>query len=306
MAGAARACGDTGESAAGASRIGDMLRLDASAVPLWRSPTVVQLGDEPGAAVIDPVEPWHERVLHALVEGIPDGLFEVIARDAGASVDEVARLREIVAPSLAAPRRVPPLAVSFADGVGSEDRVVVAEALAAAGASVGTVETGIPLGVPGRVVILVASRLVEPRRASALVSDDVPHLALELAGDRATAGPLVFPGRTGCLACLHAHRRDRDPAWPTIAAQLLARPCPPTDPALITAACAASVQLVSAPVTGRSRSMTVRASSDEPTWQYHEPHRACWCRSPGRSATPGVHSAPMSAPTKSSACARPA
>jgi hypothetical protein len=32
-------------------------------------------------------------------------------------------------------------------------------------------------------------------------------------------GPLVVPGRTCCLRCLHLHRCDRDPAWPRVLAQ---------------------------------------------------------------------------------------
>jgi hypothetical protein len=33
-------------------------------------------------------------------------------------------------------------------------------------------------------------------------------------------GPLVIPGVTSCLACADLHRRDRDAAWPAVAAQL--------------------------------------------------------------------------------------
>ncbi|MDQ1216085.1 hypothetical protein QE411_000940 [Microbacterium arborescens] len=281
-----------------------MLRLDASAAPLWRSSSALQLGDEPGAAVLDPVQPWHERVIHALVNGIPDDLFDTIARDAGAPADEVPRLRRLLHPVLEEPRPRPALALSFGDDVGPADRKAVQHALAAAGAQVGSAQATTVAGARERVVVLVASRLVEPRRAAALVADDIAHLTLELAGDRVTVGPLVVPGRTGCLACLHEHRRDRDAAWPVLAAQLLGRPCPPTDPALISAACAMSLQLISAPVTERTRSMTLRASSGEPTWRDHEPHRACWCRSPGRSATPAARNAPTSAPTTSSAFAQ--
>jgi hypothetical protein len=33
-------------------------------------------------------------------------------------------------------------------------------------------------------------------------------------------GPLVIPGVTSCLDCADLHRRDRDAAWPAVAAQL--------------------------------------------------------------------------------------
>lgn len=279
-----------------------MLQLDASAPPLWRSPTALQLGDEP-RAVIDPVQPWQERVIQALIAGVPDGLFETIARQAGAPADEVAGLRELLEPALARPGRMPArIDVSFADEIGDADRAAVRAAFSAAGAVLGAAQ---PAG-SSAVVVLVASRLVEPRRAAALVAADAPHLGIELSGDRVTVGPLVVPGTTGCLACLHQHRRDQDAAWPALAAQLLARPCPPTDPALIAEACATALRIVSAPAVERTRSMTLRTGAVEPTWRDHEPHPACWCRSPGRSATPAARSAPTPVPTRSSGYAQPA
>ncbi len=48
---------------------------------------------------------------------------------------------------------------------------------------------------------------------------DRPHLPLATLGERAVAGPIVVPGRTGCLRCAHLHRRDGDPAWPLLSVQ---------------------------------------------------------------------------------------
>ena len=70
-----------------------------------------------------------------------------------------------------------------------------------------------------------------------------------LAGVRETAavvGPLVVPGVTSCLHCVDLHRRDRDPGWPVIAAQLMAggpdvEPCDTVLAALGSAAAAAQV-----------------------------------------------------------------
>jgi len=33
-------------------------------------------------------------------------------------------------------------------------------------------------------------------------------------------GPLVLPGRSSCSRCHDLHRADRDPGWPSVAAQL--------------------------------------------------------------------------------------
>ncbi|MGC4803598.1 hypothetical protein [Micromonospora sp. DT233] len=47
-----------------------------------------------------------------------------------------------------------------------------------------------------------------------------PHLLLTLREGVATVGPLVHPPGGPCLRCVDLHRTDRDPGWPTLAAQL--------------------------------------------------------------------------------------
>lgn len=47
-----------------------------------------------------------------------------------------------------------------------------------------------------------------------------PHVLAYVRETLGVVGPLVVPGRTTCLRCLDLHRRDRDPAWPRVAAQL--------------------------------------------------------------------------------------
>lgn len=49
-----------------------------------------------------------------------------------------------------------------------------------------------------------------------------PHLPILIRETVAVIGPLVIPGVTPCLRCLELARADRDPAWPVLAAQLLA------------------------------------------------------------------------------------
>lgn len=48
---------------------------------------------------------------------------------------------------------------------------------------------------------------------------DRPHVHVGVFAARGVAGPLVVPGRTGCLRCAHLHRRDADPAWPLVSVQ---------------------------------------------------------------------------------------
>lgn len=53
---------------------------------------------------------------------------------------------------------------------------------------------------------------------STLVRDDQPHLVVRLWQSGVVAGPLVQPGRTGCVRCGDL-LRGADPAWPTVLAQ---------------------------------------------------------------------------------------
>lgn len=277
-----------------------MLRLIPSAVPLWRSPSRLQLGLE-GTVRLDDVSPAIERLIDALRAGVPEAMIAALAADAGSSPAEAEELLAALGPVLDRGPRTPTIMrVSFAPGVDAEARERVTGALRIAGARV------TESADRAAAVVLVAPYLVEPRRTAGLVSDDIPHLPLELAGDRVTVGPFVIPGRTACGACAHAHRRDADPEWPLIAAQLLARPAPPTDAALIAAACALAVRMVSAPETEPALSATLRAGSVAATWREHEPHPACWCRSPSRTATPAARTAPLPGPTTAKAYARPA
>ena len=56
-----------------------------------------------------------------------------------------------------------------------------------------------------------------------------PHLPVVAYRGRASIGPLVVPGHSACLRCGYLHRRDRDPHWPEIVSQWMARDHPTSD-----------------------------------------------------------------------------
>jgi hypothetical protein len=57
-------------------------------------------------------------------------------------------------------------------------------------------------------------------RLDNLMRAGTPHLLTTVRETTGTVGPFVFPGASACRRCLDLHRRDRDPSWPVIAAQL--------------------------------------------------------------------------------------
>lgn len=73
-------------------------------------------------------------------------------------------------------------------------------------------------------VVLADTVLPDPGRAAELRAGGVPHLPVQALGGHGAVGPLVLPGRTGCLRCADLHRTTADPHWPTLSAQLCRRP----------------------------------------------------------------------------------
>ncbi|MFG1928289.1 TOMM precursor leader peptide-binding protein [Cryptosporangium sp. NPDC048952] len=69
-------------------------------------------------------------------------------------------------------------------------------------------------------VVLAAGPVPLPADRVRWMAERIPHLPVLLRDGVAIVGPLVLPGRTACLTCVETHRRDRDPAWPVLAAQL--------------------------------------------------------------------------------------
>lgn len=278
-----------------------MLRLAPSHPPLWRTPPSVQLGPDPDG-FLDAVTPWQERLLEALTVGVPEEELDELARRAGAGPDDADAFVRRIRPALAADHApAPPVAVELPEALTAAEERTLLGSLQAAGIVIAGV-TRWPAPRGRRPVLLVAHRLVDPHRAARLVASDTPHLPIQLAGDQVTVGPLVTPGDGPCLSCLHASRRDADPDWPLVAAQLLGRAPVPTASVLLVEAAVLAARMLTERMPGRA--VTVRSDRARRAWHAHRPHALCLCRSPAGSATapdPGVRT---SATTTATASAR--
>jgi hypothetical protein len=71
-------------------------------------------------------------------------------------------------------------------------------------------------------VVQVGNTVPATLQAIAYRQHRLAHLAVCLRDGTAILGPLVPPRGTPCLNCLELHRKDRDPTWPSLAAQLAA------------------------------------------------------------------------------------
>lgn len=96
--------------------------------------------------------------------------------------------------------------------------------------------TPLPVDERPELTVLAVDGPAPEDQVAALHAADAPYLAVLLGLDHGVVGPLVLPGLTGCLRCADLHRRDRDPAWSALAAQLMVerRYGPGSDVALAT------------------------------------------------------------------------
>mgnify|MGYP001152646530 CR=1 FL=1 len=289
-----------------------MLRLAASHPPLWRTPSSLQLGTE-AAVHVDAVSPWQERLLAALADGIPDAMLVPLARSFGATAEEASAFAARIDHALAREHTSPlQIQVELPDTLTVGEREALVSGWDAAGmarVSLSSWASDAPQrGIP---LVVVADRLLDPRRAARLMRADVTHLPVELAGDRVHVGPLIVPGRTACAACLHAHRADADPQWPLLAAQLLGREPVRTGPALLVEAALLSARLLreSSPApadASATLSVGLSAAHARRTWHAHRPHARCLCRSPEGNATAAADAFPNAPTSSRTGIARPA
>lgn len=257
-----------------------MLRLAPSHPPLWRTASSLRLGAD-ARTQLDDVTVWQEQLLDALVDGIPDAVLVPLATAYGADPAEVPgfidRLGDALCPQRPAPLRV---RVEVPGDLDAQARDALLGALESSDIEVESVAGWEPDTLDAALpVVTVAAHLVDPRRAARLMAADITHLPVLLAGDRVTVGPLVVPGQTACLACLHAHRTDDDPDWPLLAAQLLARPTADTARPLLIEAGLLAARLLRDTDAAPTRSVLVSAVTGRRRWHAHRVHPRCPCRS---------------------------
>lgn len=251
-----------------------MLQLDPAYPALWRTPDRLQFGADGGTLLDDP-PPWQLRLLHELERGLPETAVVPVALAFGGTAEAaramVRRLRPVLA---AAPRRPPTVGARAAAHAPAGAADVVVRALRTAGSTVVDADAA-------DVVVLVAAHVVAPVDIAALMRDDRTHVPVVFTGTGAVVGPVVHPGVTACLMCVHAERTDDDPAWPAIASQLLWRPAPTVHSGIdVEAGIVAARMLAGDRAHPSSRSLTLRADDPARTWRVHRLRRDCGCRMP--------------------------
>jgi hypothetical protein len=274
-----------------------MLRLDPTRTPLWRDATTMQLGEHAQTRLTD-VSPWQERLLFELTRGLPESGVDVWAELQRVHPREVraflARLGDALTRTDLERRSTAGGVVLEAPRGGSDDPVVVIMrmALEASGHRVTVVEEADP-GDHDRaaaeasgadLVVIIARHVLDPRRAAPHLRADRVHLPVVIGSAAIVVGPLIVPGVTACITCLHLERRDADSAWPLLALQLLSTGAPAPAPELVHEGAAALIRILADPGAAGGRSVSLSAGGEREE-RMHRPHGECGCRAPEGNAT---------------------
>ena len=290
-------------------------RIDPNLPLVWRSPTDLQLGATQARVIIRDAGELESSLIAALRHGASATTLMTIGTGLGASAEEVQRLLTALEPAFepdqgragatsAAMTLDEPVRVAL-DAAGLVERHL-ARSLEALGYDVVAGHDDAADHVA--LAVISAQWVVAPARHLPFLRRDMPHLAIVFDDTGARVGPLVEPGAGPCLRCLDLARRDEDPAWPVIAAQLAGRPAATCTPraALDASALAAAVvddRLAHGLSPLADGSLTLERPGALPRRRRHEPHPECGCRTPAGSATAPVPlgTRPQSAPSSTRA-----
>lgn len=256
-------------------------RLDPRYPLVWRSPSSIQIGIDPPRVVLDEVDAVAERMLAALVPGATSGALRLLA--GGADPEP---LLAALGPVLEVPDPEPGngiavfglghTAVRITRLLEERDRWHSGEA----------VEPPYP-----DAVVIVSHYVTRPAARSLWLRRDVPHLPVVYSDTGVVIGPYVTPGDGPCLSCVEFHHRDRDLAWPALAAQLLDRVSSVDQGTLSAEAAAAAVRMLAAARGGFS--VRIDAETGVRTEFAVAEHPQCSCNGRGALDAAAVGSAQL-------------
>jgi bacteriocin biosynthesis cyclodehydratase domain-containing protein len=270
-----------------------VLRLDPAFPVVWRSPFSLQVGLDPVIVRLDDVTTADERLLAALVTGVTRPGLDMLARTAGA--EGVDALLAALSPALASPTPAPTATVLVV-GDGPTATAIVA-ILAESGVRVViAADAAAAEHAECDLAVAVGHFVLSPELRGLWLRRDLPHLPVTYTDTAAHVGPLVVPGETACLYCVDRHRRDVDPAWPAIAAQLWGRRSAAESAVTARQAAAVAARAVLAHLAGGGSaggaagavaSVRVDAATGELSSRRWAVHPECGCSVPGGNGSPG-------------------
>lgn len=264
-----------------------LTRIDPAFPLLWRDTDTVQFGLD-SALRVALSEPWIEPLLQIMRTGFRRSAFDVVAHGVGAPRDAARALLERLKPVLRTDRvSMPPVWIESVNLADSRVALRFEQALLDEGFQTAA------RGTAGAVGIVLVHGAASAHHLARYLHDDLAHLPVAFEPGGTVIGPLIVPGRTPCLSCREQAERDRDPAWPSLHAQLIGATGTRITAARTAEASGLVAQLLSDTVASHdpravSPARSVRVTPDgERVWHEARFHEECLCREPSCLSLPG-------------------
>lgn len=267
-----------------------LLRIDPTLALLWRSPEELQVGAPEAVARVRVSGEWELQVVELLRLGVSSTKLREAAA-ASREPDALPRL-ELVVASLERSftvRRQAPLPRVRVQVPGDDPATAhIRRALAA---------MGYELAEPSAAefTVLVGHYLIDPARYRPLLNTDRRHLAVLLDDAAVHVTPVIVPGQTGCLYCFERQRAANDPAWPTLAAQLLRRRARAADGYVLAASATEVARMITRYLSGAAPTersvLTASGQRLSQPWQADQQCDCCWAAIPPKNVTALAHRA---------------
>ena len=198
-------------------------RIRSTRPLIWRTPHSIQIGIDEPRLVIDNIPENASPLIHALRDGISQEGVGLLAKQVGLTRAEADEIVRACSPGFDDdPSPAQPITTVLGT---SRISSALAGLLSQWGAASNHL-TSFPLPEDAGVVVLVGEFLADPSWNPHLTHTSTPHLPVLFSGLSITAGPLIVPGETPCLACMELWHRDDEPEWLSVGSQLWTTPAP--------------------------------------------------------------------------------
>lgn len=198
-------------------------RLRSQRPLVWRTPHSIQIGIDEPRLIIDDIPDNAAPLIQALRDGISEEGVAVLAKQLRMSQRVATEIVRSCAPAFEPDSSPLPLTTT----VFGASRVSAAlGSLLEQWGALSTHTTSFPLPAQPGVVVLVGEYVADPSWNAHLTHTSTPHIPVLFSDLSITAGPVITPGETPCLACIELWHRDEEPEWLSVGSQLWSTPAP--------------------------------------------------------------------------------
>ena len=190
---------------------------------VWRTPQCIQIGIDEPRLIVDGIPDNAAPLIQALRDGISEDGVAVLAKQLRLSPADADEIVRSCAPAFE-PESTPfPVRTTV---LGNSRMSAALCALLEQWGAQSSHVTSLPLPANPGVVVLVGEYVADPGWNARVTHTSTPHLPVVFSDLSITAGPVITPGVTPCLACIELWHRDEEPEWLSLGSQLWSTPAP--------------------------------------------------------------------------------